>query len=240
MNFLEAFRAVFESRLALAQQSVLIVLIDHMPDCRPSVPRIAARAKVSEREVFRVIAELEAMGVVEILRSPGRPSSYRISVDKLRSQTNTPDAGSPLTQGHPCPTVSQPLTEGQGTPDVRSPKGTKEGSNEELVSAAPAPSTDERPKPPKAARPRGWRVVPKDWQPNAAHRAKAEALGVDLELEVAKFQEWEFKEDRSDADLAFHRWLRNAPSFAKRNPVAQPQSAQSEQFPTAGPYRRAT
>ena len=98
-----AFRAVFESGLALAQQSVLLVMIDHLPDCRPSAARIAARAKVSEREVFRVFKELEAVGVVEVLRSPGRPSSYRIDLEKLPSQENTPDARSPLTYGHNTP-----------------------------------------------------------------------------------------------------------------------------------------
>lgn len=55
-----------------------------------------------------------------------------------------------------------------------------------------------------------WRIVPDDWEPKQVHRDKAAALGVDFEAELDKFRNWEYKQPKTDADRAFHTWLRNA------------------------------
>lgn len=71
-----------------------------------------------------------------------------------------------------------------------------------------------KPLPPKAqAR---SRFVPDDWRPSAAHIAKAAEAGVDLAAQAELFRLHEFKDPKSDFDLAFHRWLRNAPGFSGR------------------------
>lgn len=38
----------------------------------------------------------------------------------------------------------------------------------------------------------------------------ATALGVDLELEMAKFRDHQFRDPRTDPDATFRNWLRNA------------------------------
>src|SRR5574343_47397 len=54
------------------------------------------------------------------------------------------------------------------------------------------------------------RFVPDDWQPNEAHRAKAQALGVILNQEVQKFRCHEFRVPKTDWDRTFFGWLLRA------------------------------
>lgn len=59
-----------------------------------------------------------------------------------------------------------------------------------------------------------WHIVPADWAgPNDAHRKLATQLGVDCDLEQAKFRDYEFDKPKSDADRAFSNWLRNAAKY---------------------------
>ena len=54
-------------------------------------------------------------------------------------------------------------------------------------------------------------ICPPDWNPTEDHRIKAVVLGLSLaqfEGCEASFREWEFKDGKSDFNLAFHRWLR--------------------------------
>lgn len=55
-----------------------------------------------------------------------------------------------------------------------------------------------------------WRRVPDGWEPNADHVALARELNVNLDLELAKFRDHEFKTTKSDADATFRNWLRGA------------------------------
>lgn len=52
-----------------------------------------------------------------------------------------------------------------------------------------------------------WTVVPEAWEPGESHRDKAKGLRLPFDKEVSKFKLWEFKDPKSDADRAFHRWL---------------------------------
>lgn len=61
-----------------------------------------------------------------------------------------------------------------------------------------------KPRPPKAKK---WTVVPESWEPSETHRDKAQRLKLPFDKELNKFRLWEFKDAKSDADRAFHRWL---------------------------------
>lgn len=97
-----------------------------------------------------------------------------------------------------------------GGEDVEEDEG-KEETGFALV-AASAPTA--KPAGPRKAK--ATKFVPPDWQPSASHQAKAAELGVDLAAQAELFRLHEFKDPKSDFDLAFHRWLRNAPTFAGR------------------------
>lgn len=54
-------------------------------------------------------------------------------------------------------------------------------------------------------------IVPEDWEIKDAHREKVIAFGWPdgmLEEQADRFREWEFRDPKTNFDLAFHRWLR--------------------------------
>lgn len=61
-----------------------------------------------------------------------------------------------------------------------------------------------------------WRRVPESWQPADAHRQLASELHVNLDLELGKFRDHEFRDPKSDADAAFRRWIRTAAEYGSR------------------------
>lgn len=71
---------------------------------------------------------------------------------------------------------------------------------------------------PVVPRKRGAKFVPASWEPKPAHALKAQTLGLDLHEQAAAFRDFEFRDAKSDFDLAFHRWLRNARNFNHAKP----------------------
>lgn len=59
-------------------------------------------------------------------------------------------------------------------------------------------------------KPKKWRRVPSLWVPSAQHEEIARARGLDFDLELASFRDYEFGTAKSDADAAFRNWLRKA------------------------------
>jgi hypothetical protein len=73
----------------------------------------------------------------------------------------------------------------------------------------------------RGARPKGtvrWTRVPETWEPTDSHRALAAELGVNFDLELAKFRDYEYPKTKakSDANAAFSNWLRQAHEFASK------------------------
>jgi hypothetical protein len=71
------------SEAKLADRLVLIAIANHA-DARgwnawPSIPLIAAEARVEERTVYRALTALETLGELTVNRRPGRPSIYGIT-----------------------------------------------------------------------------------------------------------------------------------------------------------------
>lgn len=78
---------VWELVLTPARQSVLLALADHADhngaDVKPGVPLIAWKTGYSERQVQRIMRELEDDGLlVKVAQPPGRPTVYRIDLSK--------------------------------------------------------------------------------------------------------------------------------------------------------------
>lgn len=80
---------VFNSALPPGQKLVLLALADHADDfgehCFPSVARVGRKASLSERQVQRVLSDLRAGGLLEVIAEATRyePTHYRIRGDKL-------------------------------------------------------------------------------------------------------------------------------------------------------------
>lgn len=80
-----------EAKSSGSELLVLLALADHANDngvCWPSIPRLAKRARLSERQTQRVIQKLHAQGYIEIIsKGDGRshPTVYRLCIkdDKM-------------------------------------------------------------------------------------------------------------------------------------------------------------
>lgn len=107
--------------ISAAQKVVLLVLANHAghdgSNAWPAVSTIARKACLSERRVISALRALEAYGLISRVERPGRSSVFNLRLDVL-----TPDGASPLTERHPCRSVTPPLTERHPTPDAPSPK----------------------------------------------------------------------------------------------------------------------
>src|SRR5690606_37388929 len=87
----------------------------------------------------------------------------------------------------------------------------------DVIGASNAPDDNPPPRKPPKPKARRWRRVPSDWAPNDDHRILAESLTVELDAELAKFRDHEFRDPKSDADAAFRTWLRNAAQYSRAN-----------------------
>ncbi len=55
-----------------------------------------------------------------------------------------------------------------------------------------------------------WRRIPKEWEIRPEERAWGVDHHLDVELEISKLRDWEFKDPRTDADAVCRTWLRTA------------------------------
>ena len=96
--------------LSSMQKLVLLSLADWANDeglCWPSINRLAIKTSMAGRSVQRIIRDLESMGFVKRDEVLGKGNKYWILI--------------PLTECHPCPSVTPPLTDSHPTPDTVSP-----------------------------------------------------------------------------------------------------------------------
>lgn len=103
--------AVWEREdLASTHKLVLLALADWANDeglCWPSISRLAIKTSMAGRSVQRIIRQLEDMKFIRREEEIGKGNRYWISI--------------PLTECHPCISVTPPLTECHPTPDTVSP-----------------------------------------------------------------------------------------------------------------------
>lgn len=137
------------------------------------------------------------------------PSKREESASPLSEPVRHAEGGSSLGEPHP---VRQ--AEGRGSPGGYKLLSELLTGTAQLTAQAPttpkAPKVTVGEKRSKQGRVAKWRRVPDAWQASAAHREQAKGLGVNFELELAKFRDHEFKDGKSDADAAFRNWLRTA------------------------------
>lgn len=93
---IEYLNAAFQVRLMGTTKAVLIALADRANRagyCVASLDDIALRAGCSPRSAMRAVGELEALGLVVVVRDPGRANRYLLMVEKFSttSDTTSPD-----------------------------------------------------------------------------------------------------------------------------------------------------
>jgi hypothetical protein len=129
-----------------------------------------------------------------------RRRQTREATARWRARRTT--AGEPVSRGEP--TVSH----GEPSRAHAEAEAEAEGSTPNGVDGARVARSRTKP------RPKPWRRLPADFEPTAEHRALAADLGVNIEGELAKCRDHEFKRGRTDAGATFRTWLRQAAEFS--------------------------
>ncbi|ATG89305.1 helix-turn-helix domain-containing protein [Methylomonas koyamae] len=93
---IEYLNAAFQVRLMGTTKAVLVALADRVNRagyCVASLDDIALRAGCSPRSAMRAVGELEALGLVVVVRDPGRANRYLLMVEKFSTtgDTTSPD-----------------------------------------------------------------------------------------------------------------------------------------------------
>jgi hypothetical protein len=186
--------------LTASQKIVLLSLSDNANDegvCWPSMPTMCRRCDLSDRSIQRAILDLEAGGHVTRKERPGRSSVFMVhprhgvTPDTV---TPTPDTvtGDPRHGDAPPPT--QCRTESSREPSIE-------------------PSEN------RQAAKRSARQVPDDWSPSEAALAKIASYdrckGLDIQLELDKMRNYDFKTPRRDWNRTFVNWCLTASRTAK-------------------------
>ena len=145
--------------LSSTQKLVLLSLADWANDeglCWPSIERLAIKTSMAGRSVQRIIRDLESMGFVKRDEVLGKGNRYWISI--------------PLTECHPCHSVTPPLTECHPTPDTVSPNTpiTHQSNTKYIIEGYPVWLPIEAWK--------GWVEMRKQRKRPLTDRAKARAL----------------------------------------------------------------
>ena len=188
-DFRGARDLVYDSALSANSKSVLIQVIEHMPNARPSVARIAARTSLCERQVRRELLKLQRLGILLVEKRDGTRSVYHL-IDGWNTelpltnshpcQSVTPDTESP----HPGLSVTPPRTNSPLTPDCESPEA---GKKQKVKQEGKQRGTRVRATPPKRA-PSAVFFLPEDWEPTAEQLAYATANRVELPALLEKFK----------------------------------------------------
>lgn len=131
---LQKWRQVFESALPLNERIVMLALIDHLPNCMPSVSRLEQWTQLSRRAVFRALSALEALGLIDVRKSSGAQNSYRIDLTRLPGVTGATQALVP--DSHRCLPDTELVPHRHPTSAPQAPKAT-EGSNRRKLPPKP-------------------------------------------------------------------------------------------------------
>ncbi len=199
------------------EKLVALALLDHWSRSRdtfPSLSRLAQWTSLSRRSVVTHLAALERAQAIRVTRTHGRANRYDLgpllTLHQCTSCTSAGDA--PVQEMHGT-------SAGDAPPVVQEmhPKGSIEGTQEgtQLLTRTK--------RAPKSAAPR-LRRVPDSWEPSDAHRQLATSRGIDFDVELASFRDYEFATPKTDFDAAFRNWLRRARPMTSRSTPAGVQS----------------
>jgi hypothetical protein len=202
---------------------MLLALADYADDngnnIYPSIAALAAKCRMSARNVNHVLLALQASGelVVQQNDGPHGTNRYQLRLEPV----------APLKDASPLQPPSAP--EASFTPEERftlkpASSTPEAGVLKPLKAASPEPSLNHQ-EPPERPRKRGERNCPKAFSVTADLEGWAQAQGfrVNLDVETSRFRDYTFKRPITDWPGAWRNWIRNAAEFgAKKAPQHQP------------------
>lgn len=236
-DFRAAREAIYDSDLSIYAKAVLVQLVEHMPNCRPSVARIAKRGSMSTDQAMDEIKFLEALGVIVVKRRPGVRSEYGL-VDGWQAvlPVDTSHQSLPATRGQEPP---PPLDTSQGTPGHQPPppvapshpkQEVKQNRKQEVKQRSRARATT--PKSAAVSRKKPKTDPPETLSPTDATLRWAERYGRNWQNDWEDCRNWHLKNGVQAADwqAALRTWMKKAPGFeASRVALRGPRKAPPQQ-----------
>lgn len=236
------------------EKLVLIALADHVTKDGhgwPAVPLLACEVGLSERQVQRILKSLTARGLIRrqtrLRRNGARTSDlYTLVLPAAR----------PVASPRPRPASRREMSPQPVTPTSPRPMTPTSPEREQTTRNKPQGTSDpvgsERARQGGMARrdhetTRRSSRCPPDYAPGPSVIVFAEASGLtagDVERELARLKDHEFRSPRADWDAAFRNWLRTALEISRHNPPRPPRHDQpgdhAGPVPSADPRRAAT
>lgn len=223
-DYVAARESVYTSGLNIYARGVLMQIIEHMPNARPGVDRIATRAAMSRDQVMDEIKTLESLGILIVRRNVGRPSDYTLATNWQnllprcrgnRERTVTSGHQPPVDIGHQWTVATTPVDTSHGGSgrqpplpvDASHPKqevkqeDKQEGSRETRAKAPPAKTTARtKSKPPEA------------FEPTEATLIVAAETCRDWRTDWAQCRDWALGKGELKADwqATLRNWMRES------------------------------
>lgn len=194
---------------------ILLALADHAdPEGRgafPSQKRLCALTGYSRRTIQHGLHDLEASGLIvkgdqRLTEHYGRhrPIVWNLSMEDFRGAKTAPLKKNESEAQHTTPQNSQEAQLGAQKTAVR-------GAIRGAVSLRPNLYKEESYIEPREsnARARKNKPIPTDWKPSEEHRALADRLGIDCDIEAGKFKDRALDTGATSADwdAKFRIWL---------------------------------
>jgi hypothetical protein len=174
--------------------------------CWPSVDRITERTGAGRRTVFDALDVLEGRGLISREQRHNRSTVYTVLLQMPSEDVGAKSA--PTRVGAPSAPAGAPAA---------------------LVGAPPAPLEVRQPHTEPSLEPskepprnrHGSRKCPADFVITPAMRewAKTEAPDVNLDREMVKLRDYEFRTPRKDWPATWRNWMRTAQESAQRRPI---------------------
>jgi hypothetical protein len=221
-DFIAARGSIFEAPIPGPLKLVALVLVEHMPNCHPSVSKIASMCGVERKTAIRALARLERLGVISVERRNGALNAYAFRPVPLW-RTGTSE-------------VPVPESNGTGTNEGTGPVPTEPETSPSEVHKAVI-STKEAGE--RRGRARGleladastigpdWIQYPVGWAWSAATQAEADMQGVtaaQLQEHVNYWSLHKFSRPCTDLDGELRRRL---PDIRKRGETERAKPGQA-------------
>jgi hypothetical protein len=236
-DFIAARESIFEAPIPGPLKLVALVLVEHMPNCHPSVTKIASMCGVERKTAIRALARLERMGVISIERRNGALNAYAFRPVPLW-RTGPPDVPVPETDGTGTNEGTGPVPMTTGTGPFEVPKAevsTKEAGErrERARGLELAAANTIGPE---------WSQYPAGWHWSDATEAEASMQGVtpaQLQEHVAYWTLHKFSRPCTDLDGELRRRIPEIRKRAEKERFreSQDRANPSQAAPSGNTYR---
>lgn len=195
---------------------ILLLLADHADTqgkgAFPSQKRIVALTGYSRRTIQNGLHELEAAGLIRrgdqrITEHLGkyRPVVWDLTMKDFRGAKNTPLEQSTQGAQHTAPLNElEGRNQGRKKTSLGAQSGAQHDCAQNLYKEEPYIEPRE-----SNARARKSKPISRDWKPSEEHRALADRLGIDCDIEAEKFRDRALDSGAcsADWDAKFRNWL---------------------------------